>query len=75
MLEVASADTWESSMLDASKPDGSFKLVLPREKGHKYEVEHRDGRRYTGCPGARRFHGLLGAGHEGQAALAIWRST
>ena len=46
VLEVASADTWESSMLDASKPDGSFKLVLPREKGHKYEVEHRDGLLY-----------------------------
>ncbi len=46
VLEVASTDTWESSLLDASKPDGSFKLVLPREKGHKYEVEHRDGQLY-----------------------------
>jgi oligopeptidase B len=38
-----STDTWETRCLEASHPAGSFQTVLPREKGHKYEVEHRDG--------------------------------
>jgi oligopeptidase B len=43
VMESRSKDTWESRYLDASKPEGAFKVLLPREKGHKYEVEHRDG--------------------------------
>ena len=42
-LWVESTDTWETRCLEASDPAGAFKTVLPREKGHKYEVEHRDG--------------------------------
>lgn len=38
-----STDTWGQWMLKASDVDGSFAEVLPKEKGHKYEVEHRDG--------------------------------
>jgi len=30
-------------MLEAARPEGAFRLLLPREKGHKYDVEHRDG--------------------------------
>ncbi len=36
-------DTWEQRLLSTSDPRGAFKVVLPRERGHKYEVEHRDG--------------------------------
>jgi len=43
VLGVESTDTWESRYLDAATPSGDFKVVLPREKGHKYEMEHRDG--------------------------------
>jgi oligopeptidase B len=43
MVGARSTDTWESRYLDAATPAGAFKLVLPREKGHKYSVEHRDG--------------------------------
>jgi len=42
-LEARSTDTWETRLLPAAQPEGSFKAVLPRSKGHKYEVEHHDG--------------------------------
>ena len=29
--------------MSTATPEGAFRLVLPREKGHKYDVEHRDG--------------------------------
>jgi len=43
MLEAASTDTRETRMLAAAQPQGSFKTVLPRSKGHKYTVEHHEG--------------------------------
>jgi oligopeptidase B len=41
-----STDTWESRILDAARPQGAFRVVLPREKGHKYVVDHREGLLY-----------------------------
>ena len=38
-----STDTWDQRILPASDPKGAFRPVLPREKGHKYDLEHRDG--------------------------------
>ena len=46
LVESQSTDTWETRYLDASKPTGTFKVLLPREKGHKYDVEHREGTFY-----------------------------
>ncbi len=43
VLGSRSTDTWDRSLLAASSPQGAFRPVLPREKGHKYDVEHRDG--------------------------------
>jgi oligopeptidase B len=43
LLEFFSTDTWEMRYLDASTPGGAFRSILPREKGHKYDVDHRDG--------------------------------
>lgn len=43
VLEIDSTDTWEIRYLDAAAPSADFKVVLPREKGHKYDIEHRDG--------------------------------
>ena len=38
-----STDTWEQRLLPSDGPTGTFRPVLGREKGHKYDVEHRDG--------------------------------
>lgn len=38
-----STDTWDHWLLPASQPKDAFRPVLPRTKGHKYDVEHRDG--------------------------------
>jgi oligopeptidase B len=43
VLQAYSVDTWESRLLDARQPKGTFRVVLPREKGEKYEVEHHAG--------------------------------
>ena len=43
VLEAQSTDTWETSYLAATEPKGAFIAVLPREKGHKYDLEHREG--------------------------------
>ncbi len=42
-LSAGSTDTSESWLLDASKPTGKFVSVLGRTKGHRYEVDHRNG--------------------------------
>ncbi|MCE3262011.1 MAG: oligopeptidase [Pseudoduganella sp.] len=39
-------DTTEVFMLPAKQPQGSFKSVLGRTKGHRYYVSHRDGKLY-----------------------------
>jgi oligopeptidase B len=39
----AATDTWEQRLLPADDPGGRFRTVLPRETGHKYDVEHHDG--------------------------------
>lgn len=38
-----STDTWEQRILSAKTPQAEFQIVLPREKGHKYDLEHRAG--------------------------------
>jgi oligopeptidase B len=42
-LRSMSTDTWETRSLASDKPDGDFKVVLPRVKGRKYSVEARAG--------------------------------
>jgi oligopeptidase B len=46
VVESQAVDTWESRILEADRPAGAFRVVLPREKGHKYDVDHRAGRLY-----------------------------
>lgn len=46
VLRAGSTDTSDVRLLSTATPDGEFKLVLPREKGHRYSVEHRDGQLY-----------------------------
>lgn len=38
-----STDTYECRYLAADEPDGAFAVLLPRQKGHRYTFEHRDG--------------------------------
>jgi len=55
-LRFTSTDTWETRFLPSDKPEGTFEVVLPREKGHKYQVEHRDGLFYIRSnSGAKNF--------------------
>lgn len=45
-LGITSTDTWEMRVLEAKRPKGTFRALLPREKGHKYTVDHREGTLY-----------------------------
>jgi oligopeptidase B len=45
-LGSRSTDTWDRWLLPAATPTAELRRVLPREKGHKYDVEHRDGTLY-----------------------------
>jgi len=42
-LAFMATDTSEVRVLAADKPTGEFRSVLPREKGHRYNIEHRNG--------------------------------
>ncbi len=42
LLFCRSTDTWETRYLPCDQPGAAFRVVLPRTKGHKYEVEHRE---------------------------------
>lgn len=56
VLACHSTDTWEMHLLPTDRPDAGFRVVLPREKGHKYEVDHRDGRLFIRTnKGAKEF--------------------
>jgi oligopeptidase B len=56
VVECQSTDTWEARYLAAAEPRGAFKVLLPREKGHKYDLEHREGLFYIRTnKGAKNF--------------------
>lgn len=42
-LQAYATDTSEAWLLPANQPQANFKSVLGREKGHRYNVEHREG--------------------------------
>ncbi|MEJ7805065.1 MAG: S9 family peptidase [Telluria sp.] len=43
MLSIGATDTSEVRLLPAGEPNGAFRSVLGREKGHRYSVDHRNG--------------------------------
>jgi oligopeptidase B len=56
LMESQSTDTWETRYLASGSPKGAFKVLLPREKGHKYDLEHRNGTFYIRTnKGAKNF--------------------
>ena len=64
--------TTEFRYLDAADPDASPKVLLPRERGHEYDVDHYRGRFYIRSnDGARNFR-LLEA-DDGAPARDAWR--
>ena len=72
VLQALSTDTWETRWLDAARPQDAFKTVLARSKGHKYEVEHRDGMLYIRTNrGAKDFRVVTAPLHD--PAPANWK--
>jgi oligopeptidase B len=43
VLNSESEDTTEERFLSADRPRDSFRMVLPREKKHRYYIDHREG--------------------------------
>lgn len=46
ILHVRSIETSENHFLDANDPTGDFQPIAPRRSGHRYRVDHRNGRFY-----------------------------
>ena len=47
ILDIQSTDTTEARYLAADQPAAEFRAFLPREKNHKYDIDHRDGLFYV----------------------------
>ncbi len=45
-LNSSSSNTDEQSLIPADRPEAAPKVIVPREEGHEYSVEHRDGTFY-----------------------------
>jgi oligopeptidase B len=43
VLEISSTDTKEARYLEAAKPTAEWRVFLPREKKHRYDIDHREG--------------------------------
>ncbi len=43
ILEIEATDTTEIRYLRASRPEGSFTVLIPRERKHRYYLDHREG--------------------------------
>jgi len=69
-----SSMTSESLYLEAANPTGSFKVFLPRRKGHQYDLDHADGKFYIRTnDGAQNFKLMSAA--EGNVARANWKEV
>ena len=56
MLDIGASDTSEVRYIDANQPEGSFQLFRAREKGHRYDVDHREATFYIRTDkGAKNF--------------------
>ncbi|MBL8229732.1 MAG: S9 family peptidase [Bryobacterales bacterium] len=43
VLQIASTDTTEARYVAANQPAAPLKVALPREKKHRYDIDHREG--------------------------------
>ena len=56
VLEIFSKTSTEARYIPADKPDAAFKVVLPRQPDHEYDVDHRGGLFYIRTnKGAKNF--------------------
>mgnify|MGYP004701714109 CR=1 FL=1 len=56
LLDIGSTDTTEVRYLRSDQPGGAFRVFLPREKKHRYDVDHREGLFYIRTnKGAKNF--------------------
>jgi oligopeptidase B len=70
----SSSMTSESQYLEAGNPAGTFKMFLPRQKGHQYDVDHADGKFYIRTnDGAQNFKLMSAA--EGSLAKTGWKEV
>ncbi|HTT65880.1 MAG TPA: S9 family peptidase [Bryobacteraceae bacterium] len=61
LLESSSKDTTEFQWLRANHPDNQFAVFLPREKKHRYYVDHREGLFYIRTNKEGRNFGIMTA--------------
>ena len=64
--------TTEFRYLDATDPGASPRILLPRERGHEYDIDHYRGRFYIRSNGGARNFRLLEA-DDGAPARDAWR--
>ncbi len=56
VAHIGATDSTEMRYLDATRPKDEFKVFLPREKDHKYDIDHREGLFYIRTnKGAKNF--------------------
>jgi oligopeptidase B len=72
MLGIASKDTTEFRTLRADQPKGSFIVFLPRDKKHRYYVDHRENLFYIRTNQEGRNFGIMTA-PEGDPARKNWK--
>jgi oligopeptidase B len=72
MLGIASKDTTEFRTLRADQPQGSFTVFLPRDKKHRYYVDHRENLFYIRTNQEGRNFGIMTA-PEGDPARKNWK--
>ena len=57
IVYIGATDSTEMRFLDAAKPKDELKVFLPREKDHKYGIDHREGLFYIRTnKGAKNYH-------------------
>ena len=72
LLDIESKDTSETRYLRADRPADDFKVLLPREKKHRYYVDHRAGLFYIRTNKAGRNFEIVTA-PVSDPAVANWK--
>lgn len=78
-ITIASSQTLSSEyrFLDADRPDGEFRVLLPRERGHEYDADHAGDWFYIRTnDGAKNFRLVrLAVSAAGSAGKAEWEEV
>jgi oligopeptidase B len=72
ILDITSTDTTEVRYMPSAEPRGALRVFLPREKKHRYDVDHRENLFYIRSDkGAKNFQVLTAP--ESDPAPANWK--